>query len=149
MPQHWAGPALSQVCTGTCVPVMVVSNMELASLLPYCVQGHTSWWWLPLSTQGHGLGWLCSLPVCTILLAIAGSPFLGSSARARVAGVVAQCGLWCMLGGLGKLARAPGSFQSAASMLWPEINKSVCALFKSRVLLSYSPLVNPIGFQTS
>ena len=41
---------------------------------------------------------------------------------------------------LRRLARVPGTFQSAASVLESRVGKCVCAPFKSRVLVSYSPL---------
>ena len=50
---------------------------------------------------------------------------------------------------LGRLARAPSSFQSVVSMLRLWANKSVYVLFKSGVLVFCSPLVSPSGVQTS
>ena len=49
---------------------------------------------------------------------------------------------------LGRLARAPSSFQSVVSMLRLWANKSVYVLFKSGVLVSGSLPTIPTSFQT-
>ena len=81
------------------------------------------------------------------MITMAVSPLEGSSARARGSGAGAQCGLEAAWGVSGRLTRTEDSFQSAISVLELRASKSVHALFKYRVLVSYSPPVNPNGFQ--
>ena len=91
------------------------------------------------------LSWLCFFLVCVMMV----SARMGSSARAGRAGVGAWCGLGVYCCGPGTSARAPGGFQSAASVLGLGASKSVCTIFKSRVSAPYNSLASPTGFQTS
>ena len=49
----------------------------------------------------------------------------------------------------GSAARTPSSFQSADSVLGLRASKSVCMFFKSRVLVSYSPLARLTALPTN
>ena len=74
---------------------------------------------------------------------------IGEQYWSKRAWVGAQCWLRGCTGVVLESQPEPSSFQSAASWVWLEVRKSLCESFKSRVLVSYSPPINPSGFQTT
>lgn len=101
----------------------------------------------PGQRQGWGPSRLRPLQACTLSWAVAASASVGSSAGAGGAGAGAR---WGPVGGgegcssPGGPARAPGSSQPAAATL--RLGESRSGPFKSRVSVSYSPLVSLTGF---
>lgn len=68
--------------------------------------------------------------------------------KARESGAVVCCKPVCMLGRWQEIGQSPRQFQFTFSILSQE-QASTCTLFRSGVLVFYSPPVSPIGFQTS
>ena len=136
---------------------------ELALHFPQCAHVFTQWQWQSPPWLGLKLGperlephfWYDSafslVCMCTHerVMAISFSGEQCWNRRDWIRSPVQAEGLGGCWGCPGKLARAPGSFQSAESTLGLGTSKSVCTVFQSGISVSFSFLVSPTGFQTN